>query len=829
MTDNVIEVLIKVTGKDGQEVVDTITSSLQGLGDQAKESLAPINADLDTMTGAARLEMLKTLATTGADAFAAIAASAREFVDAAAESELVVERLDFKLGKVGSTIGITSDEIQNLGDQLAGVSGFDDEEIISGMSKLLSFGQLNEEQYRRASAAAVDLAAQTGMSVEAAFSAVARSLEAPEQGFGRLWREIGKLDPAQQTAIDSALKLGDTLKAQDVLLKAYEERIGGASVALGDTMWGQTNKVNLATENFKENIGGGMLPALEAIPMPAKVAGSIIGDLGKSFYDSGIQIYFFTKAAGVLLGSGGLAGLFSGATGLAGAFSFLSAVIHGTLLSIAGVVGTALAAITLPVWLLIGAIAAFIIILVAYWDEIKAGFMMIANLIAATLKRIGFELTHFDSQFSNWLAGLWERFTAWIRSLTTSAYQLATIFQGVGKNIVEGIWKGIQDGWEWLKTNISNSMKSLLGGTGVGAGSFGKVIMPDISPIVGKLREIQTMFFDIKKRLSGLGDEVGKEFIHGIVDTFKTGDLGTLETVVRNLPETIAGYLGSDPYKPIIRAFQRRQSTSPFFDFANTIKKEINVAFFEISYNAEQVVNKIRLGFDELSIKVQTFASALLSGNVNWEVMGATAERELNRIKLMFDTTINKIILTINKIIPTINKIILGWQDFSNGVRRALDTATQYINNWFTTIYSKFVTVGKSIVDGIWAGIQSGWDSLISKIKGLIDLLLAKFNLHLEMGSPSELLARVVGVPMAQGISQGFSQGIQQNMGNFAAAAMTIPSATRGAAMSNIMSGRGNTRVDHLSIHYRTSPQERRYFDRRAERISERALERLIE
>lgn len=123
MTDNVIEVLIKVTGKDGQEVVDTITSSLQGLGDQAKESLAPINADLDTMTGAARLEMLKTLATTGADAFAAIAASAREFVDAAAESELVVERLDFKLGKVGSTIGITSDEIQNLGDQLAGVSG----------------------------------------------------------------------------------------------------------------------------------------------------------------------------------------------------------------------------------------------------------------------------------------------------------------------------------------------------------------------------------------------------------------------------------------------------------------------------------------------------------------------------------------------------------------------------------------------------------------------------------------------------------------------------------------------------------------------------------
>jgi len=220
-----------------------------------------------------------------------------------------------------------------------------------------------------------------------------------------------------------------------------------------------------AWRNFKESIGGALaenesfnkllekttellVEAAEAFEnLPDGVQIAIVGIVGLVATLGKLAPVLIS--AKLLLGSGGVAGAVGG---LAAKFSFLSAVIHGTLLKALAVVGGVLGGITAPVWLLIAAIALLIAVIVEMGPTAKKTFLMIADIIAASLKRAGYEIKKFA-------VNAWADLRSMATKLVTN---VKTWFQTVGKGIVDGIKTGIQGGWEGLKTWISNSLDTLL-------------------------------------------------------------------------------------------------------------------------------------------------------------------------------------------------------------------------------------------------------------------------------------------------------------------------------------------------------------------------------
>jgi hypothetical protein len=198
--------------------------------------------------------------------------------------------------------------------------------------------------------------------------------------------------------------------------------------------------------------------------LPAPVQGTVfaIGGLVVALTAFGPALMGIAGLIGIFTGGGGAA---AGAAGAAGGGGLLSG-LAGAFASLAGVVGgivegalTALAAALGTTLLAIGALAAAVLALVVVWqvfgEDAKKTFMMIAAIIGAVLKRAGYEIEQFFKKGATASANF-------LREIGQKLKDAANKFKEFGKNLVEGIWTGIKNAWEWLKTQISNNINSLL-------------------------------------------------------------------------------------------------------------------------------------------------------------------------------------------------------------------------------------------------------------------------------------------------------------------------------------------------------------------------------
>lgn len=179
--------------------------------------------------------------------------------------------------------------------------------------------------------------------------------------------------------------------------------------------------VNVGIKKLEEFIGW-----FEKLPEPLKVTTFALGGL----------IVLLAKLGPALMGLATIVSLLGGGGAAAGGGGILAGL------------AAALAAVSAPVWVLISAIALLVAVMVEMGPTAKVTFMMIADIIAASLKRAGYELGKFGTQMLNWAIQTNEKVRTW--------------FKSIGKAIVDGIKGGIQDGWEGLKTWISTNLNSLL-------------------------------------------------------------------------------------------------------------------------------------------------------------------------------------------------------------------------------------------------------------------------------------------------------------------------------------------------------------------------------
>ena len=115
----------------------------------------------------------------------------------------------------------------------------------------------------------------------------------------------------------------------------------------------------------------------------------------------------------------------------------------------------------------------------------------------------------------------------------------------------------------------------------------------------------------------------------------------------------------------------------------------------------------------------------------------------------------------------TLNKIKTWGSDTYTALTTEVPAALNELINWFkkmpseiwsavTEAYNKFVDIGKYILDGIFEGIGN----IGQRAKNFVNGLLQKIQNAAEIGSPSKLFNREVGVFLGEGIANGLSNSI---------------------------------------------------------------------
>ena len=162
-------------------------------------------------------------------------------VDAAAEAEEGVKRLDNALASIGPNAKIVSAALQEQAAALQKVTKYEDDAIIAGQAFAAAFIK-TEEGLKKVTLAAVDLAAGLGIDLETAFKLLTKASQGNTAALGRYGIVLDDtLTPAQKFA---------------ELQTLIASKFGGRAVADVDTYAGALAQLGNSYNDIQEAVGG---------------------------------------------------------------------------------------------------------------------------------------------------------------------------------------------------------------------------------------------------------------------------------------------------------------------------------------------------------------------------------------------------------------------------------------------------------------------------------------------------------------------------------------------------------------------------------------------
>lgn len=558
--------------------------SMQKLSDSASKAGAKMSAVGGSMTKNLTLPILAV----GAGLYKATQAAAE---DAKAQTVLA-NTLKATAGATAATVAQTEAWITKQG-QLLGVS----DDALRPALGTLTTATKDVGKAQQLAATAMDIAAQKGIPVEKAATAVAKAYAGQ---FGSLQRLIPGIDAA-------AIKNKDFGAVMDSVNKI----VGGQAAAAANTEAGARARANVALQESVEKLGTAFMPIMQQVTslLTEQVVPAItkVADWFSSLNGTQKSVIFGTLAFLAVLGPAiKVFGMLSTAIGaVSKAYLFLTkAETVAKLKTIASTVVTwaqtaaqwalnvamsanpimlvvlavvALVAILVIAWnnskqfrdivigawnavadackvafdfvmgivqgvfnwlkdnwklvlgIITGPIGLAVFLINKYWDNIVAGVRAAWNMIIGFLKQT---LNFLVDLFMNWtiwgfLIKNWNKIvvavqTAWNKiigffqqapgRILKALGDFGSLLIDVGKNLVSGLWKGIQNSWDDLINNIEglgggivDAMKGVLGikspsrvfagiGANIGAGMKQGIAgsIPSVESAMGKLAGVAT-------------------------------------------------------------------------------------------------------------------------------------------------------------------------------------------------------------------------------------------------------------------------------------------------------------------------------------------------
>ncbi|ABQ68538.1 hypothetical protein Swit_2179 [Rhizorhabdus wittichii RW1] len=171
------------------------------------------------------------------------------------EYEGGVRRLDAALRATGNTTGLTRDQLIALANDMEGAWVTPAEDIMAAEQVLASFGGVAGSVFERAIAGAADLSEVFGGDLSSNAEKVGTVLQNLAQGEVKgLERGFKFLGTETLNSIGHLAKVGKTAEAQEALLTALEERIGGSKEAGGKGLNGAFFRLGESINGVIENL-----------------------------------------------------------------------------------------------------------------------------------------------------------------------------------------------------------------------------------------------------------------------------------------------------------------------------------------------------------------------------------------------------------------------------------------------------------------------------------------------------------------------------------------------------------------------------------------------
>lgn len=482
--------------------------------------------------------------------------------------------------------------------------------------------------------------------------------------------------------------------------------------------------------------------------------GADAGDFAQGIIDTFAKIStFITEHSETIINVIIAIGMALAAGGIAAAFTAIGAAVTAAI----PVIVTALGALLSPLALLIAFVALVAIAWTENWGGIRTAVEPIINWFIDAIKRLPETMETWKNNLvmlKNIVALIWanikEKFaeaidnivekietgkenivTAWENIKTAIAEKIEAIKTGIQEKIdaiqtaITEKFNAIKDGaiqiWENIKVGITNAVYSMFEAMGIDLDVF----IAKWTQIWEDVKAIGTMVWDIiKEYVSGKIDEIIAKATQISESISEKWELikNKATTVWENIKEYIAL-----KWDEISTAVSERVTA-----ISTAISEKWTEISTAVSEKWEEIKTAITTKWDEIKTAVEEKMAALVAIFApKFDEAKLTVETKTGEIKTAAETK---------------------WEEIKN----AISTKITEIIAAIKSKVSEFVQAGVDLITGIATGIAQGAGAVLTAITDAIANAIAGARAASEAHSPSRLTARVLGAPLAQGVSMGW-------------------------------------------------------------------------
>lgn len=198
------------------------------------------------------------------------------------KNETALNRLNVALANTGKYSADNSNLLFEMSESMSDVSLHGGDDILNAMAKIQSLGNLSVSQLGKATQAAIDLAAGTGMAFDAAAGVIAKAANGNVSALGKMGIQIDT----------TKSKAGQFEEALDKIGKKF------AGAGLGQTLdfSGTTKKLNDQIGDFQKNIGD-LITKNPAVLAAIQTLAQLFNDLAKGVKSNNTVLNSFVTGA----------------------------------------------------------------------------------------------------------------------------------------------------------------------------------------------------------------------------------------------------------------------------------------------------------------------------------------------------------------------------------------------------------------------------------------------------------------------------------------------------------------------------------------------------
>ncbi|MDF1592587.1 MAG: hypothetical protein P1P89_13815 [Desulfobacterales bacterium] len=258
-----LKIEIEVDSKTGEARIKGLGQEMESAGKKGKAGFTSAATGAESLTrklGPAGSMLLKIGGAVGGllilrKGFSELNSTVSESISLANVQEAAETDLQATLTATGGAAGYNLEQLKKMAAGMQAATTVGDELTLGGMSIMATFKNVRGEGFERATRSALDMSQVMKTDLKSSVLQIGKALNDPAAGLTMLTRAGVTFTEQQKEQIKILQESGDTVGAQNIILKELETQFGGAAKAARETFGGAVKASQNALGDMKEELG----------------------------------------------------------------------------------------------------------------------------------------------------------------------------------------------------------------------------------------------------------------------------------------------------------------------------------------------------------------------------------------------------------------------------------------------------------------------------------------------------------------------------------------------------------------------------------------------